>query len=79
MHLVGARRELKQLKQVVLIDNLAWRGGDIAPQLELIHVGLPDSQLAAAALHIGGKVLRAFQQALTLALDHGPQRRRVGH
>ena len=70
VHLLGGRGELQQLQDVVLVDDLARRCGDILADLELLHVGLADGQLAAAAGQVLGEVLHPAHQALA-AGGHG--------
>ena len=43
VHALGARRILDQLDEVVLEHDLAGRGGDVAADLEGLHVGLADA------------------------------------
>ena len=49
-HLVGRGRVLDELQEVVLIDDLAGRGGEVAPDLEGRGVRLADSQQIAGSL-----------------------------
>jgi hypothetical protein len=77
--LFGARRVLDELHQLVLVDDLAGRGGDVLADLEGLHVGLPDRELAFAALEVGQQVLQALDQVLALGLDGRLQHLRVGH
>jgi hypothetical protein len=69
--LLGRRRVLDQLHDLILVDDLAWGRGDVHADLEGVHVGLADGELALAALEVGQQVLEAFQQVLALGLDGG--------
>ena len=73
MHLFGGRRELQQLQDVVLEDHLPRCRGDVLANHELFSIGLADSQLAAAAFEVLGKVLHAAHKALAAGLDHFAQ------
>ena len=44
-HLLGRRRVLDELDQIVLVDDLARRGGDVLADLEGLHVGHADREL----------------------------------
>ena len=59
-HRLRGRRVLDQLHQVVLVDDLARRDGDVLAELERVHVGHLDAQLAAAALEVGEQVVEAL-------------------
>ena len=81
--LLGQRRVLDQLDQVVLEHHLARADRGVAPDLEGVHVGLPDQELALAALQVLQHHLQPAHQVLALLvqrrLQHlGVQREEVG-
>ena len=76
--LLGRRRVLDELDQLVLEHDLARRGRDVLADLEGLHVGLADRELALAALEVGQQVLQALDQVLALALDRRLHDLRVG-
>ena len=59
LHGLGGRRILQQLDQVILVDDLARRRGNILADLERRHVGHRDRQPALAALEVVEQVLQA--------------------
>ena len=78
LHRLGRRRVLDQLHQIVLVDDLARRGGDVLAELERRHVGHLDRQAALAALQIVEQVLQSVDQVLAAAFDRRAQHLGVG-
>ena len=78
VHLRGGRRVLDQLHQIVLVDHLAGRGGDVLADLERLLVGHADLQAPSAPLEVGEQVLEAIQQVLAAGLLGFAQDRRIG-
>ncbi len=76
--LVGQRRVLDQLHQLVLEDDLAQRGGDVLAHLEGLHVGLADRQPTLATLEVGQQVLQTLDEVLAFALDGRLHDLRIG-
>ncbi len=68
-----------KLDHLVLIDDLAGRGGNVLAQLERIEVGHPDVELALAALEIPEHVLQAVDQILAAGFDGEPHHFGIGH
>ncbi len=79
MYRLGVRRVLQQLDQLVLVDDLARRGGDVLADLERRHVGHRDREPAFAAFEIVEQVLQAVQQILAAAIDRRAQHLGIGH
>ena len=77
-HLLGRRRVLDQLHQVVLVDHLAGRDADVLADLEGVGVGHLDAQLALAALQVAQQVVEALQQVLAAGLGGLAQHLGVG-
>ena len=78
LHLLGRRRVLDELHQVVLEDDLAGRDRDVLADLEGVQIGHLDAQLALAALEVAQQVLQALHQVLAAGLDGRPQHFRIG-
>ena len=78
VHLRGGRRVLDQLHQIVLVDHLAGRGGDVLADLERLLVGHADLQAPSAPLEVGEQMLEAVQQVLAAGLLGFAQDRRIG-
>ncbi|MFT3770568.1 MAG: hypothetical protein QM820_34510 [Minicystis sp.] len=75
--LLGRRRELDELHQIGLEDDLARRGGDVAAQLEGLHVLHANPQVALPGLEIFEQVGEALHQVLAAALQRGLEHRGV--
>ena len=58
---------MQELHQLVLVDDLARRGGEIGADLEGAEVGLTDAELAAASGDIAGEVLETLDQVRAIA------------
>ena len=76
MHGLGRGRVLDELDDVVLEDDLARRGRDVAADLEGLDVGLADLQDIARLLHVVDEVGHALHEVLAagaqrLAQHHG--------
>ena len=69
---------MDELHQVVLKDDLAGRGGEIAPDLEQRGVGLADFQVAAAGFDVLGEHVHAADQVVGIAQDRLAQQFRIG-
>ena len=78
-HLLCYRVILDQLHQIVLIDHLSGGDADILADLEGVHVGHLDVQLALAALEIAQQVAEALKQVLAAGLRRLAQHFGVGH
>ncbi len=77
-HGLGRRRVLDELHQLVFEDHLAGRGREIAADLEMRRVGLPDAQLAAAGLDVLGQHVHAAREVLALRRQRVAQQLRIG-
>ena len=60
--LLGGRRILHQLDQVVAQHHLARRGGEIDAEFELAAAGLADADIAVAGLDVLGQHLHAARE-----------------
>ena len=69
MDLLGQRRVLDELDEVVLEDHRPGRDGGVAAHLEGVHVGLADQELALAAIEVGQHHLEAAHEVFALLLD----------
>ena len=79
MHRLGCRRVLDKLNQIILIDHLTRRHGDVFAQHEGVGIGHLDAQLAVAVFHIVEQVFQATHQIFAAAVDGRPQDIGVGH
>jgi len=75
----GGRAVLDQLHQVVLIDHLARRGGDVPADVESVGIGHLDREVSLAALQVVQQVSEPFQQVLPTGFRGRAQHVRVGH
>src|SRR6185437_14164444 len=67
---LGRRRlVLDQLHQLVLVDDLPRRRGDVYAELERLAVGHRYPELAVAALDVVEEVVQALDQVLAAACD----------
>ena len=78
VHRLGRRLVLDELDQPVLKDHRARRGGDVAADLEGVHVGLPGAQAVPGVLEVLGELAHPPHQALAPGLAHFAQHHRVG-
>ena len=72
------RRELQELHQVVLVDHLAGRGGDVFAKREGLGVGHRNLQLALAGFQVVKQAVQAPDQVFAFAVDGGFKHLRVG-
>jgi hypothetical protein len=78
-HFFRRRRILDELQKVILVDDLARRGGEIAPDLERARVCLADAEEVAGAAHVLGEVGHTLHEVLGVALQRLAQHLGVGH
>src|SRR3546814_8608454 len=76
---VGRRRVLDDLHEVVLVDHLARRQGDVLAELEGLDVGHLDPEAALAALEVGEQVVQALHEVLAAGFQRRAQHLRIGH
>jgi hypothetical protein len=77
--LLGRGRVLDQLDQVVPVDHLARRHGDVVADLEGVGVGHPDLQPAVAPLQVVEQVLQPLDQVVAPRFHGRAQHLGVGH
>ncbi len=75
--LLGRGRILDELEQLVAEHDLAWRGGEVASELEGLATRGADPEPAVTALDVREQLLEAAQQAFPAGLDRPPQHHRV--
>src|SRR3546814_4377012 len=76
---VGRRRVLDDLHEVVLVDHLARRQGDVLAELEGLDVGHLYPEAALAALEVGEQVVQALHEVLAAGFQRRAQHLRIGH
>ena len=77
-HRLCRRLILDELHDLVLVNDLAGRGGHVAPELEGAPIGLGNAQAAAAGFDIALKPLQSFHQIAGIAGEGCPQHFRIG-
>ena len=78
-HFLSGGRILDQLHQIILINNLARRDGDILAHLELAFIRHADAKVALPAFKVGQQIGQALQQILATGLRRAAQHFRIGH
>ena len=71
--------ELQHLHEVILENDFAGCGADIAAHLEGSRVGHFDAQLAIAFFDVTQEIIKAIEQVLPLAFHRLAQNFRIGH
>ena len=78
-HFFSSGRILDQLHQIILINNLARRDGDILAHLELAFIRHADAKIALPTFKVGQQIGQALQQILATRLRRAAQHFWIGH
>ena len=70
-------RILDKLHQIILINNLARRDGDILAHLELAFIRHADAKIALSAFEVGQQIGQALQQILATGFGSTTQHFRI--